>query len=161
MRHGLRRFVPFIGPLFVLLLFASFWAWWGRYFPPRTNVSIIIAFVPLLLLSGLGIIFHGKRIRWNAAIACVLLLEAAFFFLRPYYVDYQVGVREPKLEAYLETAYPGERWTIESSDRSPYNFFVVFENEPEIAYHYRVDGRGEVLRIGFAGSKPGEYLHMR
>lgn len=150
-----------LGPLLVIVSFAAFLAWWGRWFPPRTNVEIGLAYAPLLLLSGLGLGFPRKRFRWNLAILCVLLLETLFFSIRPYYVEHQISVREPKLEAYLETAYPGERWTIESSERSPYNFYVVFENEPEIAYHYAVNGRGDVIRIGYAGNKTEAFLHMK
>lgn len=149
-------------PIIIILSFIAFLSWWGRYFSPKTNFTLILAYIPLLLIS-LITLFIPKKKYWSIATTALLIIEVLFFTLQPYYTDHQVKIRESILGSYINDTYPEEEWIIDKSDRngSPYTFYVVFDNEKEIKYLYHVSKKGEVVRSGYSGSKEGEFKHFK
>ncbi|UJF35466.1 hypothetical protein [Paenibacillus hexagrammi] len=151
-------------PLLILASFISFFAWWGKYFSPKTNVGIVFMYIPVLIISVFTLFFVTRKKWSNIVTMSLICIEFLFFIVQPYYAAYEEKKREPFLASYLNAAYPGEHWTIDYTDhhRTSNNYHVVFDNEKDITYLYHVDKNGTVTRTGYSGSKPdGDFKHYK
>ncbi|QOY35229.1 hypothetical protein AWH56_021430 [Anaerobacillus isosaccharinicus] len=94
----------------------------------------------------------------------ILVAYSAFYILRPYWIDSQIIKKVEILEVYLEERYPDEGWLISTVPHreagykhlNPYYIGVVFFDEPEVTYHYRVENKDSIKQIGFSTDKSGE-----
>ncbi|MGY3714253.1 hypothetical protein ACWE42_01860 [Sutcliffiella cohnii] len=121
---------------------------------PITLIEIIIASIFILLLLMVSVFLRKKWRRNGLIITSVLLvITLAFFFIRPYWIDYQIKERIVVLDEYLKERYPGESWEISSIDHTtyrqynPYHLNVTFSKEAEIQYSYHVNWKGEVKQV--------------
>lgn len=88
--------------------------------------------------------------------AITLLAFCVFFIVRPLWIDTQIKKKVNLLTPYLEEHYPKERWTITTVPHreegfkhlNPYYIAVVFENEPEVTYHYWVENKNNISQRG-------------
>ncbi|MBT2678536.1 hypothetical protein J7E38_05945 [Bacillus sp. ISL-35] len=110
---------------------------------PITVIEILMALGLLLLILIVGYFLPHRR-RKNAikVVLIVLVLELAFFGIRPLWIDYQREVKMEQLTEYLNKMYPGEKFEISyptSRSYSPYQLQVRFANEPDWIYSYSVN----------------------
>lgn len=102
-----------------------------------TWVIIVILFI--------GIVFVGKKRKYFSSIFItmffvLLIAGVSFWGFRPYNIIYkEVPKRMELLDSYLEETYPDRTWKIKKSEStfdSHYLMLVIFDDEPETAYHY-------------------------
>ncbi|WP_416147983.1 hypothetical protein ACM26V_17265 [Salipaludibacillus sp. HK11] len=104
---------------------------------------------------------------WSLALV-VLLAYCVFFIARPYWIDAQIEKKVEMLEPYLEQQYPNDEWMITTVPHredgykhlNPYNIGVVFENEPEVTYHYWVD-KNNIYQISYSTNKSLDELKYK
>ncbi|WBL13740.1 hypothetical protein [Sutcliffiella sp. NC1] len=121
---------------------------------PITLIEIMIASIFILLLLMVSVILR-KKWRKNGLIltSVLLVITLAFFFIRPYWIDYQIKERIVVLDEYLKERYPGESWEISSIDHTtyrqynPYHLNVTFSKELEIQYSYHVNWKGDIKQV--------------
>ncbi|AST92501.1 hypothetical protein BC6307_14975 [Sutcliffiella cohnii] len=121
---------------------------------PITLIEIMIASIFILLLLMVSVILR-KKWRKNGLIltSVLLVITFAFFFIRPYWIDYQIKERIVVLDEYLKERYPGESWEISSIDHTtyrqynPYHLHVTFSKELEIQYSYHVNWKGDIKQV--------------
>lgn len=120
-------------------------------------VIIIISFI----LKG-----NWRKFGWALALV-ILLAYCVLFIARPYWIDAQIERKVEMLELYLEQQYPNKEWTITTVPHredgykhlNPYYIGVIFENEPEVTYHYWVDKNN--IKIGYSTNKSLDELNYK
>ncbi|WP_079504468.1 hypothetical protein [Mesobacillus jeotgali] len=132
---------------------------------PITVIEILLA-VGLVLLILVGSYFLPKRKRKTAMkiVLTVIVIELAFFAIRPLWIDYHLGKKTEQLTQHLEEKYPGEEFKISyrtSRSYNPYHMDVRFANEPGWSYSYSVnDNQIKQVGIGVPDAElPEEGLH--
>lgn len=110
---------------------------------PITVIEILLALGLLLLILGVGYFLPRNRRKTVIKIVLsVLVLELAFFGIRPLWIDYHRDVKTDQLTEYLEKRYPGEEFEISyrtSRSYNPYHLEVRFASEPGWIYAYSVN----------------------
>lgn len=132
---------------------------------PITVIEILSAVVLFLLLLGVSYFLPGnKRKTAIKIILIVIVVELAFFAIRPLWIDYHRGIKTEQLTDYLEERYPGEKFKISyrtSRSYNPYHLEVRFANEPGWSYSYSVN-EDEIKQVGVGVPEvelPEEGLH--
>ena len=120
---------------------------------PITIIEIMSALGLALLIAGIGYFLPEKRRKTAIKIMLiVIVVELAFFALRPLWIDYHRDIKTEQLTEYLEKRYPGEEFKISyrmSRSYNPYHLEVRFNNEPGWSYSYSVtDKRIKQVSIG-------------
>ncbi|QOY38134.1 hypothetical protein AWH56_011700 [Anaerobacillus isosaccharinicus] len=122
-------------------------------------------------VAGIVIIsfFLGKWRKFGWLLAFILLLSFCVLYIaRPYWIDAQIEKKVELLEPYLEQLFPNEVWTIITVPHrkagykhlNPYLIGVVFENEPEVTYHYSVD-KNTIYQISYSTDKNFDELNYK
>lgn len=110
---------------------------------PITVIEILLALGLLLLILGVGYFLPRNRRKTVIKIVLiVLVLELAFFGMRPLWIDYHREIKTEQLTEYLNKRYPGEKFEISyrtSRSYNPYHLEVRFTNEPGWSYSYSVN----------------------
>lgn len=88
-----------------------------------------------------------------------------FFFVRPYWIEFQVSKKTQHLNQYLIEKYSNEGWTItrrEGRQYNPYQLEVEFESEKGWTYTYLVVDEEEICQSIWTppeGELPSEGKH--
>lgn len=121
-------------------------------------VGVIIAVIIIISLILKG---NWRKFGWAlTSVLVVLLAYCVFYIARPYWIDSQIDKKVELLEPYLEQQYPNDEWMIITVPHreegykhlNPYYIGVVFENEPEVTYHYWVD-KNNIYQISYSTNK--------
>lgn len=127
---------------------------------PITIIEILIAAGIVIGLIVLTFILPEKFRRLSLIIVmCAVVVEIAFFVLRPFWIDYHVAIKTEQLNEYLEKKYPDEEWKISrriGRQYNPYHLEVRFENENDWIYLYWVNDE-KIRQV--AVSVPDEQYH--
>ncbi|MCM3125183.1 hypothetical protein QNH36_01910 [Mesobacillus sp. AQ2] len=117
---------------------------------PITVIEILLALGLLLLILGVGYFLPRNRRKTVIKIVLiVIVLELAFFGVRPLWIDYHREIKTEQLSEYLNKRYPGEKFEISyptSRSYSPYQMQVRFANEPGWIYSYFVN-KDEIKQV--------------
>jgi hypothetical protein len=106
--------------------------------------------VPILIIS---LLLNGKWRKFGCLLALGIMVAYGIFYgLRPFWIDTQVARKVEILKYHLEQRYRNEKWVIstvpyrQNKDKSmnPYLIRVVFQNEPEVTYYYRVESKDNI-----------------
>ncbi|MFT9599671.1 hypothetical protein [Mesobacillus sp.] len=132
---------------------------------PITVIEILSALALVLML--LGVTYFLPKKKRNIAlkmIVIVIVMELAFFAIRPLWINYHLGVKSEQLTEYLEKRYPGEEFSISyrtSRNYNPYHMEVRFENEQGWIYGYSVTDQGiKQVTVGVPNAElPDKGLH--
>ncbi|SDO49347.1 DUF3139 domain-containing protein [Alkalicoccus daliensis] len=104
--------------------------------------------------------FSWKKLSVISVLLIVLSLSAVLIF-RPVWLDWQIDKKAEMLAPYLEEQYPEENWNLTTVPHredgykhlNPYYIGVVFEDEPEVTYHYWVENENEIYQIMYSANK--------
>ncbi|UTR09948.1 hypothetical protein MM300_19015 [Evansella sp. LMS18] len=113
----------------------------------------------LIIIFSLFLTGKWRKFGWSFALA-VVLAYCLFFIARPYWIDAQIERKVELLEPYLAQQFPNEEWTINTVPHreegykhlNPYYIGVVFEDEPEVMYHYWAD-KNDIYQISYSTDK--------
>ena len=128
---------------------------------PTEVIEFMIVGIVIAVIIIISFILKGNWRKFGLVFASVILLGYSVFFIaRPYWIDAQIEKKVEMLEPYLEEQYPNEEWMITTVPHredgykhlNPYYIGVVFEDEPEVTYHYRVE-KNNVYQISFSTKK--------
>jgi hypothetical protein len=119
----------------------------------------------VLLILGVSY-FLPKRKRTTAMkiVLTVIVIELAFFAIRPLWIDYHLGIKTEQLTQHLKERYPGEEFKISyrtSRSYNPYHMDVRFANEQGWSYSYSVT-KDSIKQVGIGvpdAELPEEGLH--
>lgn len=110
---------------------------------PITVIEILLAIGLIILILGVSYFLPRKKRKTAIKIILiVIVVELAFFAIRPLWIDYHRGIKTEQLTDYLEKRYPGEEFKISyrtSRSYNPYHMDVRFANEPGWSYSYFVN----------------------
>ena len=132
---------------------------------PNEVIEIVIAGCIILIALAAAMILYWMK-KWKSGFyiaAAILISIAAFFVIRPYWMDYQIDRKTIILEEYLQAAYPDADWTISAVDFreyktiNPYYLLVDFSDDSYNTYYYFVDNNGAVEQMG--SSSDADFLH--
>lgn len=117
---------------------------------PITIIEILLAIgiVAVLLVIAFLLPRNIRKISLTVVL-CVALAESAFFAVRPFWIDYHIGIKIEQLNEHLEKKYPGEDWEISrrtSRNYNPYHLEVRFDNEKGWVYTYSVN-KNEIKQV--------------
>jgi len=128
---------------------------------PTELIELMMVGGVVTVIVIISLFLKGKRrkIGWLLALG-FLLAYCVLFFARPYGIDAKIDRKVELLEPYLEERYPNTNWTITTVPHrtegykhlNPYYIGVIFEDEPEVTYHYWVE-RKEIYQISLSYRK--------
>ncbi|MCT8140283.1 hypothetical protein H1D32_22835 [Anaerobacillus sp. CMMVII] len=124
---------------------------------PSELIEIIFVGVTIAAIIVISLFLKGRwrKVGWSLAFG-VLVAFAIFYTARPYWIDVQIDQKVVLLESYLEQQFPDEVWTITTVPHrkngykhlNPYYIGVVFEDEPDVTYHYWVE-KDNIYQISY------------
>jgi len=137
---------------------------------PIEIIEFMIAGSIIGTIAIVSLFLKGKlrKVGWVSA-AGVLVASCIFFVVRPYWIDAQIEKKVGQVNIYLEQHYPDEEWEISTvpyrvdgyESQNPYYIMVVFDNEPDVIYHYWVGNKREIYRMSYTSDKNmEEFKHM-
>jgi len=143
----------------------------GNSMHPTEVIELIIVGVSLVIIIILSFILKGKwrKVGWSFSVA-ILIIYAVFYIVRPYWIDYKIEKKIDLLVPHLEQQFPNEKWKISTVPHredgyehlNPYYIGVIFENEPEVTYHYWVEAKNNIYQISYSTTKHGdEFKHEK
>ncbi|TXC92701.1 hypothetical protein FS935_00375 [Metabacillus litoralis] len=128
---------------------------------PTEVIEFIVVGVVIAVIILISFILKGNRRKFGLVFATVVLLAYSVFFIaRPNWIDAQIEKKVEMLEPYLEQQYPNDEWIITTVPHkedgykhlNPYYIGVVFEDEPEVTYHYWVE-KNNIYQVSFSTKK--------
>ena len=135
---------------------------------PTEVIEFMVVGGVVAVIIIISFILKGNWRKFGSALALVILLAYCVLFIaRPYWIDAQIEKKVEMLEPYLEQQYPTKEWTITTVPHredgykhlNPYYIGVIFENEPEVTYHYWVDKNN--IKIGYSTNKYLDELNYK
>jgi hypothetical protein len=120
---------------------------------PKELIEVMIVgsvAVPVLIIS---LLLNGKWRKFGCLLALgIMVAYGTFYVARPFWIDAQINKKVEILKYHLEQRYRNEKWVIstvpyrQNKDKSmnPYLIRVVFQNEPEVTYYYRVESKDNI-----------------
>lgn len=135
---------------------------------PTEVIEFMVVGGVVAVILIISFILKGNWRKFGWALALVILLAYCVLFIaRPYWIDAQIEKKVEMLEPYLEQQYPTKEWTITTVPHredgykhlNPYYIGVIFENEPEVTYHYWVDKNN--IKIGYSTNKYLDELNYK
>ncbi|WP_223701721.1 hypothetical protein [Sutcliffiella deserti] len=133
----------------------------GGLMHPTEVIEFMVVGIIISVLIIISFILKGKWRKFGLVLAIVVFLAYTIFFIaRPYWIDAQIEKKIEMLEPYLEHQYPNDEWIITTVPHrqdgykhlNPYYIGVVFEDEPEVTYHYWVE-KNNIYQISFSTEK--------
>lgn len=126
---------------------------------PITVIETISTVFMLMFLIGVAFIVPKRFRKIGLLLAATVIFSMGLFFaVRPFWIDYRVGIKTEQLNQYLAEKYPNETWEIRRKvgrQYNPYHLDVKFENEPGWVYTYFVED-SRVSQLGL--SVPNEQM---
>jgi hypothetical protein len=131
---------------------------------PKELIEVMIVgsvAVPVLIIS---LLLNGKWRKFGCLLALgIMVAYGTFYVARPFWIDAQINKKVEILKYHLEQRYPNEKWEIKTVPHreegfkhlNPCNIGVIFENEPEVTYYYRVESKDNIYTTGT--SEPAGY----
>jgi len=130
--------------------------------------SLIV--IPVVLI-GLWKTGKQRTVAFTAA-GVLCLLFGSFLMNQPDEEDIKVQIQEnvAAVKPYLAKEFPDEKWTISTvpfqkegyQHINPYVITVVFQNEPDAAYEYKINPKGRVELSGFHNKNDThEFKHLK
>lgn len=128
---------------------------------PTELIEFMVVGVVIAVIIIISFILKGNWRKFGLIFTFVLLLAYCIFFIaRLYWIDAQIVRKVEMLEPYLEKQYPNDEWIITTvlhkeegyKHLNPYYIGVVFEDEPEVTYHYWVE-KNNIYQISFSTKK--------
>ncbi|RSK26282.1 hypothetical protein EJF36_05085 [Bacillus sp. HMF5848] len=125
---------------------------------PTEVIEFMIVGIVIAVIIIISFILKDNWRKFGLVCATVILLTYSVFFIaRPYWIDAQIEKKVQMLEPYLEQQYPNEEWMITTVPHredgykhlNPYYIGVVFEDEPEVTYHYWVK-KNHIYLVSFS-----------
>ena len=110
---------------------------------PTSIIIIGYVFIILVIVSGISYFLKPfiRRLIWGISVS-ILIIVIGYFALLPILVESQTNEAIGKLNTYLTTIYPNEKWEINDTDddqlKTTVELHVIFENEYEIVYAYYI-----------------------
>lgn len=128
------------------------------------ELSIVVIIIAVIIMVSLFLKGKWRKLGWSLALF-VLFAYWLFFIVRPYWIDAQIEKKVEMIEPYLKQQYPHDNWEIKTVPHqedgykhlNPYYIGVVFENEPEVTYHYWIE-KNNIYQIGYSTNKKLEDL---
>lgn len=121
-----------------------------------TAIEIVVSVMVIISCCYVVLFLSGKAQKLGFILTGILVVGMlSFFVIRPYYIDHQVNLKTTQLNQYLTNKYPKETWTIQrqvSNYQNPYHLKVVFENEPEWTYTYKVIDQRKILLTSYSST---------
>jgi hypothetical protein len=137
---------------------------------PTEVIELMVVGVIISVLIIVSFFLKGKwkTFGWSLALV-VLVAYCVFYIARPYWLDAQIDKKVELLEPYLEQQYQNEEWTITTVPHrekgykhlNPYYIGVIFENEPEVTYHYWVENEDDIYQISYSTNRTLDELKYR
>ena len=132
------------------------------------GLYIVGALILVILLLSLRLEKKWKKIGWSIA-GILFFGYSIFLIVRPYWIDSQIEKKVELLEAYLIVHYPEEQWEIKTVPHrqkgykhlNPYYIGVIFENEPDVIYHYWVENENDIYQVAFTTNSRLERLEFK
>lgn len=128
---------------------------------PAELIEWMAVGITIALIIIISLFLRGKwrKFGWSLALV-VLLAYCVFYIARPHWIDAQIDRKTELVEVYLEQQFPNEVWKINTVPHheegykhlNPYYIGVVFENEPEVTYHYWAD-KNDIYQISYSTDK--------
>lgn len=119
-----------------------------------TAIEIIVSIIVVILCFCIVLFFSGRSRKVGFIVLSILVLGIiSIFVIRPYFIDYHVNIKTTQLNQYLTNKYPNETWSIQRQVRkyqNPYHLEVVFTNEPEWTYIYKVIDQNKVILTSYS-----------
>lgn len=110
---------------------------------PTTLIEIGMLIFLFIGINLLALFLSNARKILRICSWIILLSGISFYSIRPFIVDIQIESAIEKLDIHLDENFPKEEWEITDSDdyklSSEKYLFVIFENEPNIIYRYKVN----------------------
>jgi hypothetical protein len=128
---------------------------------PTQVIEFMVVGVVIAVIIIISFILKGNSRKFGLVFALVVLLAYCVFFIaRPYWIDAQIEKKVKMLEPYLEQQYPNDEWMITTVPHredgykhlNAYYIGVVFEDEPEVTYHYWVE-KNNIYQISLSTKK--------
>ncbi|ARK32524.1 hypothetical protein [Halalkalibacter krulwichiae] len=128
---------------------------------PTEVIEFLVVGVAIAVIIIISFILKGNRRKFGLVFATVVLIAYSVFFIaRPYWIDAQIEKKVEMIEPYLEQQYPNDEWMITMVPHredgykhlNPYYIGVVFEDEPEVTYHYWVE-KNNIYQVSFSTKK--------
>ncbi|MBY6037353.1 hypothetical protein KUV80_11835 [Fictibacillus nanhaiensis] len=119
------------------------------------EIMTVGGFITIIIIT--SFFLKGKYRKAGLSLVAITLLSfCVLFIVRPLWIDTQIKKKVNLLTPYLVEHYPKERWTISTVPHreegfkhlNPYYIGVVFENEPEVTYHYWVKNKNNISQSG-------------
>ena len=110
---------------------------------PTSIIIIGYVFVILAIVSGISYFLKPfiRKLIWGVS-GSILIIVIGYFALLPILVESQTNEAIGKLNTYLTTIYPNEKWEIIDTDddelKTTVELHVIIENEYEIVYAYYI-----------------------
>lgn len=126
---------------------------------PIEYIELMIAGGILFLILFVSFILKGKWKKAFQGLAIVYIVSfGIFYFIRPYWIDFQIERKEAYLQLYLGEKYSGETWgfwTVPHRENgfehmNPYVIRVVFNTEQEVEYNYFVRRKDDIIQTGYS-----------
>ncbi|ARK29699.1 hypothetical protein [Halalkalibacter krulwichiae] len=128
---------------------------------PTEVIEFMIVGIVIAIIIIISFILKGNWRMFGLVFATVILVAySVFFTAHPYWIDVHIEKKVEMLEPYLEQQYPNEEWMITTVPHredgfkhlNPYYIGVVFEDEPEVTYHYWVE-KNNIYQVSFTTKK--------
>ncbi|GAE29796.1 hypothetical protein [Halalkalibacter hemicellulosilyticus] len=128
---------------------------------PTEVIEFIVVVGIIVVIIIISFLLKGNWRKLGQALALVVLVAYCLFFIaRPNWIDSQIEKKVYMLEPYLEQKYPKDDWMITTVPHrengykhlNPYYIGVIFENEPEVTYHFWVD-ENNIYQISYSTDK--------
>jgi len=128
-----------------------------------TAIEIVIFSIVIIVCSYILLFFSRKTRKLGFVVTGILALVIIFLFvIRPYYIDHQVNIKTTQLNQYLTNKYPNETWKINRQVQkhyNPYRLEVIFENEPEWTYIYKVIDQNKIILTSYSSTSEKSSLN--